>query len=142
MTARQIKDFELPPLADQCTLFLWRLTNMQELAIEVMHEWGFKLYGEIVWVKLKKDGTPRTGMGMMIRGAHETCLIGTRGGLVKPLATRHGVIQAPWRGHSRKPEELFDLIEEVWAGPYTELFARRQREGWRCLGNELLSDGK
>lgn len=28
-------------------------------------------------------------------------------------------------------------IEQLFDGPYVELFARRQRSGWLCLGNEI-----
>lgn len=39
--------------------------------------------------------------------------------------------------HSRKPEDVQDRIEQLFDGPYVELFARRQRSGWLCLGNEI-----
>lgn len=41
------------------------------------------------------------------------------------------------RGHSAKPELAYDMIESLFPGPYLELFARRHRVGWRCLGWEL-----
>ena len=41
------------------------------------------------------------------------------------------------REHSRKPEELFDIIEACSPGPYLELFARHYRKNWRQWGNEV-----
>jgi N6-adenosine-specific RNA methylase IME4 len=43
----------------------------------------------------------------------------------------------PRRAHSRKPDEVYERIEELLAGPYIELFARQRREGWNCWGDEL-----
>ena len=40
------------------------------------------------------------------------------------------------REHSRKPDELFDIIEACSPGPYLELFARFRRQGWDQWGNE------
>lgn len=41
------------------------------------------------------------------------------------------------REHSRKPDELYDIIEQCSPGPYLELFARHKREGWSQWGNEV-----
>jgi len=43
---------------------------------------------------------------------------------VNYLATRK-------REHSRKPDELHQIIEDCSPGPYLELFARHSRRGWR-----------
>ena len=45
------------------------------------------------------------------------------------------------REHSRKPEELYDIIEACSPGPYLELFARHSREAWCQWGNEVAEDG-
>jgi N6-adenosine-specific RNA methylase IME4 len=41
------------------------------------------------------------------------------------------------REHSRKPERLYDVIEQCSPGPRLELFARAERPGWSQWGNEL-----
>jgi N6-adenosine-specific RNA methylase IME4 len=38
--------------------------------------------------------------------------------------------------HSQKPEHFYDLVEQMSAPPYVELFARRHRLGWDVWGNE------
>jgi N6-adenosine-specific RNA methylase IME4 len=48
------------------------------------------------------------------------------------------LIVAPLREHSRKPDEMYDLIETTWPGPRLELFARYRRDGWLQWGNEEL----
>ena len=40
------------------------------------------------------------------------------------------------REHSRKPDEIRDLIASMYSGPRIELFARKQFEGWHAWGNE------
>ena len=40
------------------------------------------------------------------------------------------------REHSRKPDELYPIIEACSPGPYAELFARGRREGWTSWGNQ------
>ena len=38
--------------------------------------------------------------------------------------------------HSQKPAYLQDLIDKHWDGEKAELFARRNRPGWDCWGDE------
>jgi hypothetical protein len=47
------------------------------------------------------------------------------------------VIIEPRREHSRKPDCVHERIERLVAGPYLELFARRERNGWTTWGNEV-----
>ena len=64
-------------------------------------------------------------------------MIGVRG---KPLVLSRSVrsvFTAKAGRHSEKPEEFYQIVEELSPGPYLELFGRRQRQGWTVLGNEL-----
>lgn len=83
------------------------------------------------------------GMGHLFRQTHEICLIGTRGKINSRIANKsqRSVSFAENLKHSAKPEHLQDSLEIMF--PKTrklELFARRIRPGWTCLGNEI--DGK
>lgn len=132
LTPSEIMRFPLPPLADDCILFLWRVASMQQEALDVAHAWGFTIKSEIVWRK------NRIGMGRYVRNKHETCLIGRRGKMLDRLDKRvPSVFDAPVGKHSAKPDEFYDIVERLYAGPYCELFARRHREGWTCFGDEL-----
>ncbi|MCZ6629049.1 MAG: MT-A70 family methyltransferase, partial [SAR324 cluster bacterium] len=42
------------------------------------------------------------------------------------------------REHSRKPDELYNVIEACSWGPYLELFARHARPGWSQWGDEIV----
>jgi N6-adenosine-specific RNA methylase IME4 len=39
--------------------------------------------------------------------------------------------------HSKKPVELYDMIELCSPGPHLELFARETRKGWTQWGDEI-----
>lgn len=156
MTVEQICAFELPPLAPDCYLFMWRVSSMVEEAYRVVRAWGFTPKSEIVWQKLTANGLPWFGMGRHVRASHETAIVAVRGRpkpaskSVRSMFSAHVPRRAPlitaetkgaWKTgvyvHSAKPEEFYDLIERLAPGPYVELFARRQRPGWDCLGNEM-----
>jgi N6-adenosine-specific RNA methylase IME4 len=83
------------------------------------------------------------GMGRLFRQTHEICLIGTRGKIYKQLANKsqRSVGFAENLRHSAKPEDLQDSLEIMFPkARKLELFARRIRPDWTCLGNEI--DGK
>ncbi len=78
--------------------------------------------------------------GYYSRSNSEDCLIGVRG--KPPKILDRGVLQivdSPVTKHSQKPEEIQNRIERLVGKdlPKCELFARRKREGWTCLGNEI-----
>lgn len=130
--------FPLPPLADDAHLFVWRVSSMQQEALDVMRAWGFTLKTELVWVKRTVNGNRHFGMGRTLRAEHEVCLIGTRGKpRVRSRSIRSVFEAVASRRHSEKPDEFYALVESLCDGPYVELFARRHRPDWQCFGNEL-----
>lgn len=141
MSVEDICALKLPPIGPDALLFLWRVSSMVEEAARVARAWGFRPVSEIVWVKTTAGGDVRMGMGRYSRLCHETCMIATRG-QGRLFIKDHGipsVLQAPRREHSEKPEAFFDLVERLAEGPYLELFARRQRPNWACVGDALGS---
>jgi len=138
MSLDDICSFPLPPLTDYCVLFLWRLASIQKEAILVCEVWGFRPQSELVWHKKTTGGKDWFGMGLLLRGAHETCLVGVRKLPMPKVKNVRSIFEAPYTGcHSGKPEAFFDLVENLLPGPYLELFARKQRPGWTCIGKEL-----
>jgi N6-adenosine-specific RNA methylase IME4 len=82
------------------------------------------------------------GMGRLFRQAHEICLIGTRGKTSKMLQdkSQRSVHFAPVLKHSSKPEALQDMLDKMFPRvKKLELFARRDRKGWTCVGLECPS---
>jgi N6-adenosine-specific RNA methylase IME4 len=84
------------------------------------------------------------GMGRLFRQSHELCLIGTSDNKIyQALANKsqRSVSFAENLKHSAKPEDLQESLETMFPiARKLELFARRIRPGWTCLGNEI--DGK
>jgi N6-adenosine-specific RNA methylase IME4 len=84
------------------------------------------------------------GLGRLFRNTHEICLIGTSNNLIyQQLSNKsqRSVCFAPNLKHSAKPEDLQNSLELMFPkakqdGKMLELFARRERAGWICLGNE------
>jgi len=138
MDWRDIARFPLPPLADDCALFMWRVSSMQREALAVIDAWGFEFKTEIVWQKLTLRGKAHFGMGRITRATHETCFVAVRG---RPKVRSRSVrdsFSAAIGKHSEKPESFYtDIVQRLYDGPSVELFARRKRAGWTCLGNEV-----
>ena len=59
---------------------------------------------------------------------------------LKPGRTQVNTLATRKREHSRKPDEIYDIIEACSPGPYLELFARFCRDGWRQWGNEDVEE--
>jgi N6-adenosine-specific RNA methylase IME4 len=140
LTIDEIKAFPVADLAAADSwLFLWAPTPHLPVAFDVLTAWGFSYSGTaFCWAKLNKSGVGfHMGMGYSTRKNVELCLLGRRG---HPPIQAHDVrelIVAPRREHSRKPDERYARIERLCAGPYLELFARQQRQGWTALGDEV-----
>lgn len=137
-TVGEICGYKLPPLHDDCWLFLWRPATHQQAAIDVARAWGFdRPPAELIWRKTTKDGRPCMGMGRSVRNAHETCLIFRRGKPTRLSASILSIFDAPRAEHSRKPDAFYRLVDALAPGPTVELFARRQWPGWTCVGAEM-----
>jgi hypothetical protein len=108
--------------------------------LAVMKAWGFAYKSNIVWHKIRKDGgSDGRGVGFYFRNVTELVLFGVRGKNARTLdAGRSQVnyIGTQKREHSRKPDELYPIIEACSPGPHAELFARGPRNGWKCWGVE------
>lgn len=129
--------FKLPPVADDALLFLWRVSSQVEEAYRVARAWGFVPKTEIVWLKRTSTGKRHFGMGRIVRAEHETCIVAKRGHVdVKDKSVR-STFEAQTGLHSQKPDEFYAIVEQLSDGPYVELFARRLRAGWTCLGDEV-----
>jgi N6-adenosine-specific RNA methylase IME4 len=141
MKLDDIKALPVASIADrQSHLYLWVPNALLFEGLSVMKDWGFTYKANIVWHKVRKDGGPDgRGVGFYFRNVTELILFGTRGGLRTGKAGRTQVnfLATRKREHSRKPDEIYPIIEACSSGPYFEMFARHSRPGWNCWGNEV-----
>jgi N6-adenosine-specific RNA methylase IME4 len=106
--------------------------------VDIVRRWRFDWRTMGTWTKNK------AGTGQWPRGGTEHYVIASR---CKPVHTLNAV--TTWLGdrvidvvpgadgHSRKPAELHDVIEQHCPGPYLEMFARAPRnERWHLWGAE------
>jgi N6-adenosine-specific RNA methylase IME4 len=125
----------------QSHLYLWVPNALVKEGLEVMARWGFTYKTNLVWHKVRKDGGPDgRGVGFYFRNVTELVLFGVRGKNNRTLAPGRrqvNIIISRKREHSRKPDELYDIIEACSPGPYLELFARHTRLAWTQWGDEL-----
>lgn len=141
--------------ADDCVLFMWAVDPLLPLALEVGAAWGFayKTVG-FYWAKERRVTSTRgrdtqvpthkqfpMGTGYWTRANPEMALLFTRGSPKRVSASVRKLIVAPRREHSRKPDEQYEAIESLCAGPRLELFARQERPGWTAWGNHFDAPG-
>lgn len=141
LTLQEIKDIPVATVAaDKSHLYLWVPNALLKEGLEVMEAWGFEYKTNLVWHKVRKDGEPDgRGVGFYFRNTTELVLFGTRGKLrtLNPGRTQVNILKTAKREHSRKPDELYPIIEACSPGPYLELFARGQRPNWDQWGNQV-----
>lgn len=78
-------------------------------------------------------------MGRLFRQTHEIALVGVRGKAYKALENKsqRSVAFAQNLKHSAKPEALQDKLDLMFStGNKLEMFARRARANWTCVGLE------
>lgn len=137
-------EIEAIPVAAVCAeaahLYLWVPNALLQEGLDVMKRWGFTYKTNLVWHKVRKDGGPDgRGVGFYFRNTTELVLFGVRGKLrtLAPGRRQVNIVRSRKREHSRKPDELYDIIEACSPGPYLELFARgRHSERWTAWGDQ------
>jgi N6-adenosine-specific RNA methylase IME4 len=141
LTLKEIQEIPVQcAAASKSHLYLWVPNALLPEGLAVLDAWGFKYKSNLVWHKVRKDGGPDgRGVGFYFRNTTELILFGVRGSLRTEAPGRRqvNIIRTQKREHSRKPDELYDIIEACSPGPYLELFARGSRPGWEQWGNQV-----
>ncbi|EPS70414.1 hypothetical protein M569_04344, partial [Genlisea aurea] len=142
MADDEMRTLNVPALQTDGLIFLWVTGRAMELGRECLELWGYKRVEEIIWVKTNQlQRIIRTGRtGHWLNHSKEHCLVGLKG---NPEVNRNidtDVIVAEVRETSRKPDEMYPMLERI--SPRTrklELFARMHnvQAGWLSLGNQL-----
>jgi N6-adenosine-specific RNA methylase IME4 len=126
--------------AKRSHLYLWVPNALLREGLQVLTEWGFTYKTALTWYKVRKDGGPDgRGVGFYFRNVTEVVLFGVKGSMrtLAPGRRQVNLLATRKREHSRKPDELYPIIEACSPGAYLELFARAPREGWDQFGDEV-----
>jgi len=121
-------------------LYLWVPNALLREGLAVMDAWGFNYKTNLVWYKTRKDGGPDgRGVGFYFRNVTELLLFGIKGKLrtLQPGRTQVNLLPTRKREHSRKPAEMYDIIEACSPEPRLELFARERITGWTAWGDQV-----
>ncbi|KZT72652.1 MT-A70-domain-containing protein [Daedalea quercina L-15889] len=155
MTDDEMRAMPIPTLQDEGLLFLWVTGRAMEVGRECLRVWGYTRVDEVVWVKTNQlQRVIRTGRtGHWLNHTKEHMLVGVKtvtdesGNLKFPSWANRGldtdVIVSEVRETSRKPDEVYGLIERMCpGGRKIEIFGRKHntRPGWLTLGNQLGPD--
>lgn len=147
IAALPVKDLAHP---DGCHLFLCTTGPCLPHAIAMLKTWGFK-YSSMAFIllKLKKSHNVMqlrclptieddffTGLGLTTRKNVEYVILARRGNAKRISTKVRELLIYPLLRHSEKPDELFRRIQQYCAGPYAEIFSRKDRAGWVTWGDE------
>jgi N6-adenosine-specific RNA methylase IME4 len=118
--------------ADRCHLFLWTTQKFLPMALQLVEHFGFRYVLQMVWHKpggFQPFGLPQYNCEFVIYARRGTpCFIDTK--------AFNCCNSWPRREPSRKPQEFYDLVRRVTAGPRVDMFSREPQKGFAQFGNE------
>jgi N6-adenosine-specific RNA methylase IME4 len=134
MTEVQLAEFDMARFAaPDCHLFLWTTHTHLPVAFRLLDVWGFTYSCAFTWLKnggFQVPGQPQQNT--------EFALYGRRGSpKFRDTKQFFTGFSAKRRGHSRKPDEFYDVIRRVCDGPRIDVFSRERRDGFEQYGNEV-----
>ena len=145
MKLEEIKLLPVSSIADEKShLYLWVPNALLPDGLAVLKAWGFEYKTNLIWEKVQHDGGPDgRGVGFYFRNVTEMLLFGIKGDknrTLDPARSQVNLLRTIKREHSRKPDEFVELIERCSPGPYLEMFARGDRDGWDMWGNQATDE--
>lgn len=119
-----------PKIAPKAHLFLWTTQKHLWHAHDMMEAWGFTYLVAMVWHKsggFQPAGLPQYNC--------EFALLGRRGGLeFETTKAFPCCFNGKRREHSRKPDELYDIVRRVSPERRIDVFSREKRPGFDQWG--------
>lgn len=113
-----MRNLPVPALQDDGYIFLWVTGRAMELGRECLLEWGYKRVNELVWIKTNQlQRLIRTGRtGHWLNHSKEHCLVGVKGNPTGNKWTDCDVLVAEVRETSRKPDDIYGMLERLSPG--------------------------
>jgi len=140
MSLQDIWKLNIKDLAEDISYcFLWTTQKYLFTAKDILENYGFKHLLTMVWKKEygKSNGMPLFGFRWNV----EFILVGIRG-TIKALPKQKLILagfSAINEGHSKKPNEFYKMIEHL-GNKRLDIFARKEKDGWICIGNEITGN--
>ncbi|GAQ87453.1 Methyltransferase [Klebsormidium nitens] len=154
-TWKQIENLKIEALADTPSfVFLWVGDGEGlDLGRHCLKKWGFRRCEDICWLKTNRENQapPRYDESTIMQHTKEHCLMGIRGTVRRStdghlihanVDTDIIISEEPAYGSTRKPEELYHIVEHFAQGRRRlELFGEDHniRAGWVTVGKGLTS---
>lgn len=119
-------------------VFMWSIDKYLHETEKMMCELGYELHARLIWDKQNGIAPAFT-----VRFSHEYLLwFYKKGNILMPCNTARGVyttvLREPSTKHSKKPLCAYEMIEKMFPNSNKlEMFARNERQGWDCWGNEV-----
>lgn len=141
MSLEELKNLDIDKLANEdCVLFMWATFPLIQEALDLIKSYGFLYKTGLSWHKKTRQGKDYFGNGFIFRSAAELLLVAYKGHPKPKNHSTRNSLEAVCMGHSIKPIQSYKIIENLFDGPYIELFSRLNRNGWDCVGNEVKED--
>ena len=124
--------------SEKHNFFVWTVDEFLHDTEKMMLDMGYKLHARLIWDK--ENGV---APAFTVRYSHEYLLWFYKPGkMLKPCQDMRGkyttVMREKSTRHSKKPEVAYEMLESVFPdSKKLEMFARNQRDGWDCFGNEV-----
>jgi len=122
---------------DKCNVFMWTIEKFLHETENFMQELGFTTHCRMIWDKGRGFAPAFT-----IRYTHEYLVwFYKKGHILMPTKETRGKYASVFHEqntvHSHKPELVYTMIDDMFPNVNKlELFARNQKVGWDCWGNE------
>ena len=135
MSIDQIKtETPIPDLVSEegCHLYMWTTQKFLPDAFEILKHWGFNYIFTMVWHKnggFQPFNLPQYNA--------EFVLFGKKGNLNFTTTKQFFcAFQADRKGHSKKPDEFYEMVRRVSPVPRIDVFNRRKIDGFDSFGFE------
>lgn len=119
-------------------IFMWTIDKYLHEAEQMMKQLGYELHARIIW-----DKGNGIAPAFTVRFSHEYLLwFYKRGDMLMPQEHFRGkyttVLREKSTYHSHKPLCAYEMLENLFPNSQKlEVFARNERSGWDCWGNEM-----
>lgn len=135
---RQIHETAFSHVEEKHCVFMWTIDKYLHDTEWMMEEFGYMLHARLIWDKMNGVAPAFT-----VRFSHEYLLwFYKKGRMLMPCNETKGkfatVMRESSTKHSKKPLCAYEMIEKMFPDVRKlELFARNERDGWDCWGNEV-----